>query len=311
MRDISYRSAEDDQIRAGAFARVAALDKVYGDNIPWSAIAQGFNLLDEKILIANRARGIFKPSQLRRGAISIKTTMPREGRVNIYTDAADTDGTFVYSLQGTDPNNHDNRALRDCLDYQWPLIYFFAVAAGFYKAIFPCFVEAIDTTSMTCRVSVASGASLSNLKDSEAWRIERRYTLRATKARLHQAEFRERVLSAYGHCCAMTRLPVPELLEAVHIMPDTHDLGIAGIENGICLSRIHHRAFDANLIGVNADYEVQVSDRLMAMRDGIILESGLKALHGQRIDLPSDRLNWPKRELLELRHEQFKSWDWN
>lgn len=38
------------------------------------------------------------------------------------------------------------------------------------------------------------------------------------------------------------------------------------VNNGICLSRIHHRAFDANLIGIDADYRIQISDRLLALR---------------------------------------------
>jgi putative restriction endonuclease len=311
MSNISYPTTGDEHIRVGAFARVAELVQVYSDNIPWAAIAQGFGLSGERILLANRAVGIFKPNQLESGALSIKTTMPRQGRVNIYSDAEDVDGTFIYSLQGDDPANHYNRALRECMDNQWPLIYFHAVAAGFYKAICPCFIESIDTKSMTCRVSVASEISTPNLKDSEAWRIERRYVMRATKARLHQAEFRERVLSAYGNCCAMTRLPVPELLEAVHIMPDSHELGIAAVQNGICLSRMHHRAFDANLIGVTPDYKVQVSDRLMAMTDGVILEGGIKALNGHSLTLPRESVNWPSKELLEIRFNQFRNWTWS
>lgn len=314
MSNVSYQSLSDDnQIRNAAFARVKALTQVYGDDIPWNAIAQGFDIHGEKILLANKAVGIFKPRQIKSGALSIKTTKPRMGRVNIYADAEDADGTFIYSLQGNDPNNHYNRALRECMESQSPLIYFHAVAESIYKAIYPCFIEAIDSRSLTCRVSVAAEISRPDqpsLRDSEAWRIERRYALRATNFRLHQAEFRERVLGAYGKRCAMTSLPVPELLEAAHIVPDTHEQGVAAVQNGICLSRIHHRAFDANLIGVTTDFRIQVSDRLMQIQDGIILEGGLKALHGQRLVLPSDKKNWPSKDLLDIRYGEFKDWVW-
>lgn len=307
--------AGDEALRSAAFARVRLLEQVYGDDIPWSAIAHGFECNGEKALLANKAVGIFKPKQLQRGALSIKTTKPRSGRVNIYADAEDADGTFVYSQQGDDPNNHYNRALRECWEAQLPLIYFHAVAEGIYKAIFPCFIESIDTQSMTCRVAVAPTLSAGEKlyakpEDEESRRIERRYALRETRTRLHQAEFRERVLAAYGNRCAMTSLPVPELLEAAHIVPDAHEKGVAEVNNGICLSRIHHRAFDANLIGVTPDYRIQVSERLMGINDGVILEGGLKALHEQALVLPEIQRSWPNRELLELRFKEFEGWAW-
>lgn len=267
---------------------------------------------DERVLLANKAVGIFKPKQMRIGALSIKTTIPREGRVNIYSDAEDEDGTFIYSLQGNDPGNHFNRSLKECHENNLPLIYFHGVAAGVYKAIFPCFIEGIDINKMICRVSVASKLISADMqyaaRDSLAWKVERRYALRETNVRLHQASFRHQVLDAYGQKCAMTGLPVPQLLEAAHIVADSHERGEAGVNNGICLSRIHHRAFDANLIGVSTDYRIRVSDQLMNMEDGVILEAGIKALHGKQIVLPRAKKNWPSQDLLAIRFEEFQSW---
>ncbi|MFZ5560739.1 MAG: HNH endonuclease [Pseudomonadota bacterium] len=309
----SYAPARDD-LRHAAFARLRLLEQVYGDDIPWSAISHGFACNGEKVLLANRAVGIFKPKQMRRGALSIKTTRPRAGRQNLYADAEDADGTFVYSLQGDDPDNHFNRSLRECLQDRLPLVYFHAVAEGVYTALFPCFIESIEVATMTCRVSVAPALPLAHdehvLRDVAAERIERRYALRETRVRLHQAEFRERVLAAYGARCAMTGLPVPELLEAAHIVPDAHERGVAEVNNGICLSRIHHRAFDANLIGVTPDYRIQVSERLLGMQDGVILEGGLKALNGRVLALPEKQRSWPSQELLDLRFKEFKGWAW-
>jgi putative restriction endonuclease len=311
-------STNDELIRQAAIARVRTLSQVYGDDIPWSAIAQGFDFNGEKLFLAGKAVGIFKPKQMQSGALSIKTTKPRPGRVNEYNDAEDIDGTFIYSLQGREPDDSNNRynfLLQACWENQVPVIYLHAVAEGVYKAIFPCFIEHIDEKNKVCRVSVAAETSthteLPSLRDSAAWQIERRYALRETKSRLHQAEFRERVLGAYGKRCAMSGLPVPELLEAAHIMPDAHELGTAEVQNGICLSRIHHRAFDSNLIGVTPDYKIYISERLMKIQDGVILEGGLKALHGQRLDLPNNVQNWPSKELLDRRFEEFKNWIWS
>lgn len=42
--------------------------------------------------------------------------------------------------------------------------------------------------------------------------LERRYALRAVKQRLHQASFREAVITAYNGRCALSGLPEPLLL---------------------------------------------------------------------------------------------------
>lgn len=43
------------------------------------------------------------------------------------------------------------------------------------------------------------------------------------------------------------------------------------VTNGLPLSKIDHAAFDANLIGINPDYRVHVSDALLSVNDGPML----------------------------------------
>ena len=117
--------------------------------------------------------------------------------------------------------------------------------------------------------------------------LERRYALRSVKQRLHQASFREAIISAYNGRCALSRIPEPLLLDAAHIVPDKDErLGQPVIPNGIPLSKIHHAAFDAHLIGIDPDYCLHVSDRLLSQSDGPMLEA-LKRLNGGTIHLPS------------------------
>jgi putative restriction endonuclease len=40
------------------------------------------------------------------------------------------------------------------------------------------------------------------------------------------------------------------------------------VSNGLPLTKLHHAAFDAHLIGVDPDYRIHVSDRLLEIRDG-------------------------------------------
>jgi putative restriction endonuclease len=58
---------------------------------------------------------------------------------------------------------------------------------------------------------------------------------------LHQASFREAVITAYNGLCALSGLPEPLLLDAAHIIADKNEaFGQLIVPNGIPLSKIHH-----------------------------------------------------------------------
>ena len=135
--------------------------------------------------------------------------------------------------------------------------------------------------------------------------IERRYAVRETRVRLHQARFRGLVLPAYRDRCAVCRLRELRLLDAAHIVGDPDPAGIASIPNGLSLCSIHHRAFDEDLVGISPDYDVHVSRRLLQDDDGPMLEV-LKGFEGAAIELPA-RTAWrPDRERLAIRFERFR-----
>lgn len=76
------------------------------------------------------------------------------------------------------------------------------------------------------------------------------------------------------------------------------------IPNGIPLSKIHHAAFDAYLMGIDPDYRLHVSERLLDKQDGPLLET-LKRLEGGMIHLPARQADWPDRDRLAMRFERF------
>ena len=76
------------------------------------------------------------------------------------------------------------------------------------------------------------------------------------------------------------------------------------VPNGLPLSRILHAAFDAYLVGVDPDYRVHVSDRLLHQHDGKMLEA-LKLLDGGKIHLPRRFDDY--RDRLARRFEQFRN----
>src|SRR6185312_8001431 len=102
--------------------------------------------------------------------------------------------------------------------------------------------------------------------------IERRYVVRETRIRLHQARFRGSVLLAYADRCAICRLKETRLLDAAHIAGDLEAHGEPIVPNGLSLCSIHHRAFDQDLVGVSPEYEVHVSARLLEEEDGPMLD---------------------------------------
>jgi hypothetical protein len=77
------------------------------------------------------------------------------------------------------------------------------------------------------------------------------------------------------------------LLDAAHIVMDTDEqLGQPIVSNGLPLTKLHHAAFDAHLIGIDPDFRIHVSDRLLEIHDGPFLELGLKGIVGTLIERP-------------------------
>jgi putative restriction endonuclease len=134
--------------------------------------------------------------------------------------------------------------------------------------------------------------------------IERRYAIRATHVRVHQRRFRGQVLPAYRDQCAICRLKETRLLDAAHILGDLEERGDAVVSNGVSLCSIHHRAFDHDLVGIDADYNVRISRRLLDEEDGPMLEL-LKGFHRSALHVPRAVPLRPDRERLAERFERF------
>jgi putative restriction endonuclease len=181
---------------------------------------------------------------------------------------------------GSDPDAADNRWLKEAILNQVPVIYFLGIAPSKYSAIFPTYVADWSAADLKAKIAFATPSEASVAPGQP----ERRFALRMVSQRLHQATFREAVLSAYAGRCAISRLPEPRLLDAAHIMADGDEImGQPIVSNGIPLSKVHHAAFDANLIGIDPDFRIHVSDHLLSINDGPMLEQGIKAMAGKLI----------------------------
>jgi putative restriction endonuclease len=135
----------------------------------------------------------------------------------------------------------------------------------------------------------------------------REYATRAVLQRLHQQQFRRMVLVAYREQCCICRLKHVELLDAAHILPDRHPKGEPIVTNGLGLCKIHHSAYDANIIGIDPDARVHVRDDVLREIDGPMLKHGLQEVAGSRLILPKRSDLRPNREFLAERFDRFRA----
>lgn len=107
-----------------------------------------------------------------------------------------------------------------------------------------------------------------------------------TTTRIGQDFFRRSVLSAYNYRCCITGLSVPKLLVASHIVPwRVNEENRLNPRNGLCLSMLHDKAFDAGIIAIAEDMTVRVS-RKHSTNDDHFFNSTLLAFDGKPIFFP-------------------------
>ncbi len=316
MSDVLHMNDPDAHIRAAAFSAMEKLVYNQPDGfLPWDVIHKGFQVGAEHIHFANRVRGIFKPKQMS-AALSIKTTVPREGRPTWYRDQGlalskldYATGLWNYELAHGGLNDPTNQALQMAMYRSAPLIYFIGVREGTYQPVFPVWVEEFDLDAghvllATTDINDSRLSSVAGVRNNLPQSVETSWSLRTVRARNHQAWFSTRTKAAYRWRCAFSGLPIRELLVGAHIVPDAEG-GPASVRNGICMSTLHHTAFDSNLIGVAQDFRIHVSPLLRDQKDGVLL-ANLKNLEGQRLHLPDNPMDQPDLALLEKRFNEFQ-----
>jgi putative restriction endonuclease len=250
-------------------------------------------------------QGIFKPKIIAYYPISI-TTSPNSP----YQDKI-SGNVINYKYRGTDPKHPDNVRLKEAMKARVPLVYFHGVINGKYLTHFPVYIVYADDLNLTFTVEadIQSGSvwekiEADNVHDKLVDEVRRKYATTEVVIRLHQKMFREKVLIAYRENCAFCRLRHRELLDAAHIIPDVEG-GRPVVNNGISLCKIHHAAFDSNILGINEDYMIEVRKDVLEEVDGPMLRYGLQELNDKKMILPFNRKNYPDRQLMLERYERF------
>lgn len=290
-------------IREALFLHLEALiEQSLDGTLSYTAIER-FQCNGESFAIQqSTGRGIHKPANLN-AALSIKTTYTKPGKTPPYEDLVGEDGFARYKYEGLDPNHFANRSLRACLENQLPLVYFIGIAPGIFIARFPIFI--IAESAQKHEFTLSFDRSEKGFDSPSLSETERRYALRQTKSRIHQPVFRQQVLRAYRSTCAVCRLKHVELLDAAHIVGDSRPEGKAIVPNGIALCKLHHAAYDRNLLGIRPDYRVEISRTLLLEVDGPLLKHGLQEMNGTTLTVPSAKNAKPDPNRLEIRYQDF------
>lgn len=264
----------------------------------------GFHLDDRRFPLIDNQLGIRKPRELS-AALSILTTYTSAAGRAPYEDALGPDGLLRYKYQGR-PDHYTNLGLRRAYEARVPLLWFFGVAQGMYLPFYPVWIVSDEPERSQVAVALDEAQREFGL-DWALSPIERRYCEQISRQRLHQPVFRQRVIQAYQASCAICRLRHRSLLDAAHIIPDREIRGVPAVSNGLALCKIHHAAYDENILGVRPDFMIEVRTDILEEIDGPMLRHGLQEMHGLMLTLPRSRADRPDPAAIEERYERFRT----
>lgn len=127
------------------------------------------------------------------------------------------------------------------------------------------------------------------------------------KYRAH--DFRSRVLGAYGHRCAFCGLQL-NLVDAAHIVPVAYSASTDETSNGIALCKLHHAAFDRNLLSIDEAYRIELSQTESARLHSENRHGGMSAFQKNlkpAIILPHDRRDYPEQRYI-VKAREIRKW---
>jgi len=227
-----------------------------------------------------------------------------------YDDGDHGGSLYRYSYEkrpaGQDPRGGSNAKLREAMELGLPIVMLRKVADGQFVPIMPVYVVKEEPENR--RFLLALDESLRFLPDpSHLTEDQRRYAERVARQRLHQPEFRARVLAAYESRCAVCVLQKVPLLDAAHITPDADQTGQPVVTNGLTLCKIHHAAYDEAILGISPDYLVHINASVLEEVDGPMLTHGLQQMDGRALWVPKRSSDKPDKDRLAARFDAFRA----
>jgi len=296
-QDLRVDSAVELHLRELIFQRLNELKAEQG--IVTRAQLESLQAGGQTRRIIDQSRGIWNPKEFQ---ATLSVVSSPDGP---YADTHVSESLFSYDYRAGSTDG-DNLKMRRAYELGLPIILLRKIQTAIYVPVFPAYVVADDKDNR--RFMIALDESLRNVSDPLHLKpIERAYAERSMKQRLHQPEFRGRILHAYEQRCTICALKHGKLLDAAHIIGDDKPHGVPSVDNGLSLCKIHHAAYDANLLGISPDYVVRINSELMDEIDGPMLQHGLQEMDGRGLTLPKRRVDRPSKDRLAERFQEFKA----
>lgn len=298
QRAMALSPFEQDRLRLAAFA---GLERLMDSTGGFATRDELFDFVVEgrRFPLIDYSRGIRNPAEFDE---TFSVVSSEEGP---YADHVGDDGILRYSFRDGDPFGGDNKKLRAAMVSQKPIVLFRKLMPNVYISYVPCYVVDEDLPSRFFLIATGEESWRSFTAGAADPAIDRQYVLQMVRRRVHQPEFRARVILAYDRTCTICRLNHPELLDAAHIIPDRDEQGVAHVTNGLALCKIHHAAFDNGILGISPDYVVHVDQQVLKEVDGPMLKHGIQDMQGTALTLPRREADWPSRDALARRFEEF------
>ncbi len=102
----------------------------------------------------------------------------------------------------------------------------------------------------------------------------RQYAVFSARKALRDANFQERVLTAYSNACAMCGVQL-RLVDAAHILPAALPESTDDTSNGVALCALHHRAYDRGLVTFDSRYRTHINKAMKQELMEACLDGGL------------------------------------
>jgi putative restriction endonuclease len=297
QRAMALDPTEQARLRLEAFADLDLLIEARG-GFATHAELTGFTLEGRSFPLIDPNRGIRNPAEF---DATLSVVSAQDGP---YDDHVGDDGLLRYAFRSGDSNTGDNRKLRVAMQQRVPIILFQKPLPNVYVPIMPSYVIGEDADAGF--VFIATNDAAVRAFDSPQDALDRRYLARLIQQRVHQPMFRAQVMLAYDRTCAICRLKHPEMLDAAHIIADREAHGVAHVTNGLALCKIHHAAYDNNVLGIDPDYRVHIDAEILREVDGPMLKHGIQEMNGVELRLPKRRGDHPDRDALAERFTVFQ-----
>lgn len=197
-----------------------------------------------------------------------------------------------------------NKKLLEAYNRKSPIIFYQEARPGIFVAYPHAFIKGINHEAREFLLDINTSDIPTDV-NMEIRDLQKQYVTREIRQRMHQPKFRAKVVIAYKSQCAICRLQIPSLLDAAHIIPDSDERGTAEVNNGLALCKIHHAAYDREILGITPDFVVKIRPSLLGVVDGPMLKHGIQELNGTRLTLPTMQIEKPKPEYLDVRFQEF------